>query len=80
MCSSGYELKAIKVWAGSYMSIQSKKILALTPKGKRLMELRSALQECADTLKALTVPELARLDEADIEFLEQLIVIVDDIS
>jgi hypothetical protein len=39
--------------------------LALTPKGKRLVELRSALQECADTLKALTVPKLARLDEAD---------------
>lgn len=63
------------------MSIQTnRKSLRLTAKGKRLMELRSALQECASSLKALTVPELARLDEADIEYLEQLVVIIDDIS
>ena len=63
------------------MSVKvDRKSLIIMPKGKRLMELRSALQECADTLKALTVPELARLDEADIEYLEQLIVFVDDIS
>jgi hypothetical protein len=60
--------------------IQHNTELRLTPKGIRFYRLWSALQETISNLQALTVIDLSKLCQDDIELLDNFVVFVDDIK
>jgi hypothetical protein len=60
--------------------IQHNTELRLTPKGIRFYRLWSALQETVSSLQALTVMDLSKLGQDDIELLENFVVFIDDVK